>query len=97
MNPRFWDSTLSTMQLNMNFAAMALELVYEVDVKKVEYEEQIYIKHTEAFKDFFKGKKNYPWSQTSVGFFWTDLVPTIERLIRAKLKIHLPLKEKPMH
>lgn len=94
MNPRFWGSTLSTMQLGMNFAAMALELVYGQEVQKIEYEEQIYIKHTEAFKDFFKGKKNYPWRQTSVGFFWADLIPTLERIVRTKLKLHIPLKKK---
>ncbi len=97
MNPRFWGSTLSTMQLGMNFAAMALELVYGQEVQKIEYEEQIYIKHTEAFKDFFKGKKNYPWRQTSVGFFWADLIPTLERIVRTKLKLHIPLKKRPMH
>ncbi|GEM_PF-1498031 len=97
MNPRFWGSTLSTMQLGMNFAAMALQITYDEEVEKVDYEEQIYIKHTEAFKDFFKGKKNYPWRQTSVGFFWSDLLPTVERLLRTKLKITLPLKKRPMH
>ena len=96
MNPRFWGSFLGNMKLNMNYAAMALGLVYGVDIKKVEYEEQIYIKHTEAFKDLFKGKKNYPWSQTSVDFFLADLAPTIERLLRTKLKIQLPFKEKPI-
>ena len=97
MNPRFWGSTLSTMQLGMNFAAMALQLVYGEDVKKVDYQEQIFIKHTEALKDFMKGKKNYPWRQTSMRFFWSDLSPTLERLFRTKVLVRLGLKKRPMY
>jgi len=96
MNPRFWGSTLSTMQLNMNFPAMALQVAYGEKVETLSYEEQIHIKHTEAFKDFIKGKKNYPWQQTSMRFFLADLKPTIERMLRTKLKLNLMPKKRPM-
>lgn len=96
MNPRFWGSTLSTMQLDMNFPAMALKIAYGESIQTITYQEQVYIKHTEAFKDFLKGKKNYPWQQTSMRFFIADLKPTIERMLRTKFRISLVGKKKPM-